>query len=346
MKAEFSNVLVFFVIFFIGVYVLSVIFNAQAYASHGQKTVLETEEFSLQKSLEAAKLYAETSLRYSFYQACYNVSLNSGWPPSSTGASAVADAATFKAALEAETTKTMATYSEGVYIFLGSFEVKFPTYDAIIIKDEGNGVINVTVKAKDMFLVHRELDTKKVTLEKNAAISVNITSPCFSLHKKALERSVAISSMDNMKGELERWPVEASVELGHTFTKDNNDAFYAIMTAEYPELIRGKFEEASALKDGEAILAAQALAASSVKPSAKAVITTSCTGYTFVEDGQTKSKRECKFSYSVSVTSSSPLTEQSLETYPVFNGETVAFEPVKFVFTSGKVYERKPTPAK
>jgi len=350
MKGEFSNALIFFMIFFAGVYTLSVILNLQAYQSHNQKIVLETEEFSLEKALEAAKLYAETSLRYSFYQACYNVSLNGGWQPDGSapsGKNAAADAATFKKALENETLRILGAYAGGGYSFLGSFDVFVPAYGSVAVTDMGDGVVNVTAASDKMLSIHRELDTKNVTLYKNADLSVNITSPCFTLQKKALERSVSIASADSVRSELDRWPIEASVELGHAFTKDHNDAFYSAMMADYPELIRGQFREATALKDGEAMLASAVSAPiGSQKLSVKVAIAPSCTGYTFVEDGAEKSKKDCEFSYSVAIASSSTMAEESAERYPVFNGTDVAFEPVKFVFSYGKVYERKPAAKK
>lgn len=343
MKGSFASALTMFFTVILGLVVLSLVINGQSNKDRSQKLVLETEEYTLQKAMEAAKLYVHTSLKYSFYQACYDISKKGG---------ALPDAESFKGSIEAETLKQLNLYTASHYHFFENLDVRLPVYSSVSIEDLGDGNISINASSQEMMSIQRELDRKNVTLMKDGNVSIVVSSPCLRLLESARESSKETSgSLSGVEHELNKWPTEFSIEMDHPYKHDHNDAFFSVINADYYQLLRDEpFSETAAIKDAQAIIASQIELPSDSLDDGTVVdnkgtsldvkITLSCTGYTFEEEGVERSHKDCEVSYKVTVSMVTGVMESGQLKYPVFNGEAISYEPIKFMVTENRVFER------
>jgi hypothetical protein len=197
--------------------------------------------YSLQNSLDSGKEYLDTALRYSSYQACYDILESSGWPDFSDftegerkqritvigdeSYATLPQEGIFKAGLETKIMNNMNTYSTEDYGFMGVFSVDLPRYSSIKIENPDNDNILIRADSDDMieitkykqklkvgegFLglqdsVKQEMVEEVITLKKESGLEETVQTPCYSLFLKAQKKSQELSEAikDVLKSELE-----------------------------------------------------------------------------------------------------------------------------------------------
>jgi hypothetical protein len=321
--------------------------------------IVSRDVYNLDNALHAAKfVYARNALIYSFHQAAYNISLQGGWKePENPG---LADEDALKGSLA---NKTLEYYNDYYNIrpvsFLG-YSVTLPDYENMTMTDVNDENVTMEAYAEKLMEVSSELENpvtkEKITIRRNASMNLTIPTDIYRVYQKALSyTSSTESSLSSVEHELDKWPLEGSADMDHAVTSSHDDAFYKIIISEYPQLIRDNdFGESTALSDAEAITASQidlpegqtteedGFVIDNRDSSVKVKITPSCTGYTYLQGGEERSHKDCEFSYRVTVSLRTGIQEKDGPLYPVFTREAVSFEPLRFVFSSDNVYERKP----
>lgn len=120
--------------------------------------VFQEKIYAVDKALDAAMLYAETSAKYSIYQACHDNLIN----PST-------DKNEFIAALTEDLNNNINKYADANFVFLNDYVIEFPEYDFVY-----NEVENKFLLTGEKLSYERE-DTKvneTVTLERDSTLQL------------------------------------------------------------------------------------------------------------------------------------------------------------------------------
>ncbi|RLI97717.1 MAG: hypothetical protein DRO99_02620, partial [Candidatus Aenigmatarchaeota archaeon] len=170
--------------------------------------------FAIDNSLDGAKSYLETSLRYSAYQACFDNLRNGGWEPGRTPAenmilykgrqyARLAGIEQAVAALESATLGNLNKYASDRYIF-ASFSLPLPSYNAVNISQSGKN-LTMTARAQRDLSIYRYVEKEAVgqsfmelkeqtrddniletiMIAKGAGLEQSVTIPCISLIRQA-----------------------------------------------------------------------------------------------------------------------------------------------------------------
>lgn len=321
--------------------------------------IVNRDVYSLDNAIEHSKyVFAKNALTYSFYQAAYNASAQGGWLEPTSGS--IASTETLQQTLE---NKTLEYYNDHYNVrpvtFLG-YTVRMPDYQNITITHSGDNEITIEAYTGQLIEASSKIEntasTETVTIRRNASMNLTLETDVFRLHEKALTYSFdATAGLGNTVHELSKWPLTANVELDHRIQRSDNDAFYRVMMDQYFQVLRDEpFEESTAIKDAEVIIASNIdvpegettrngpYLIDNKDSSVKVKITTSCSGSSFDQDGVTRSEKNCEFSYKAIVYLKTSIQDASPTFYPVFNGTNTTLEPIRFTFTAEQSFERKP----
>jgi len=320
--------------------------------------LVSRDVYTLDNALDSVKyVFVKSAITYSFYQAAYNVSKQGGWiyPTSDV----IADEGQLVDSLENKTLEYFGSYSMRPVKFFG-YTIRLPKFQNMTITDYNDENITIEAYAPGLMESMSELENyatkERIIVRRNASMNLTVPTAVFKVHAKAITQSTGTeASLESVNHELNKWPLDASVELDHSYSTEDSDAFYKVVMSDYFQLLGNEpFSEGSALRDGEAIIATNIklpegevvrdgdFIMDNKETSVMVKITPSCSGYTFVQNSIEKSHKECDFSYKVTVHLKTAIQEAEPSLYPVSNETDTVFEPIRFTFTAEKAFE-KPT---
>ena len=298
--------------------------------------------YALQNSLDAAKEYLRTSLRYSAYQACYDNLKNGGWAE----ISGVPDdkkvvfngehymfltsESQFKTELGKSILANINRYSSDEYNFMGIYSVDMPAYKLTKARDYHDNTMTIDAVSDENLEIIRYVEKlklgesffklkesakeddieEKITLRKRSELNETIETPCYGLYQKALEQSVKTYNTITTL-------LEHSIDRlkQKTESRDSPQACEE-MISQKEEDIRNDLTGRGGDVEYEALEVDLALTLQTPLASDEQGKFTCA----FNVDGES--------SATVKVTLNGPVEEK----FPVWNGQKLAFEPLMAVF--------------
>jgi len=288
--------------------------------------------YALQNSLDAGREYMKTSLRYSVYQACHDSLKSSGWADVSDAPSserhvegdesyATLPAETvFDEGLEQNILSNINAYASGDYNFMGAYNVKLPRYETADVERTGENTLSINVDSSKKLEITRFLTKLKlgetyftlkesakesnieeiITIRKNAGMEETIETPCYDLYLQGVEESERLTEKMNeeIAGEM------ASLQAG--IQKPDANAC---------NLVSG--EAAGRIEDS---LEADGVEVIDVTLTFAQIEYDNANGLCSLKSGTATAKAK--------VTTEGPADQ----TFPVWNGQELAFEPLRLVF--------------
>ena len=152
-------------------------------------------------ALDAAKLYMETSLAYSTYQACYGTLRKGGWDSIPSGKAYQGYSLweppeqhptmlEFKASFESSIKENLGLYrGTKAYTFLSDYYVNLPSYaSASAYVDEDTGKMSVRAGAESNLYIEKTQESgEHVRLEKYGFLQGEYAIDCYGIYAKGLE---------------------------------------------------------------------------------------------------------------------------------------------------------------
>ena len=155
------------------------------YGALGKVEVLTFSQdmYTMDNALSAAKIYSQTALSYSAYQACYDAyySVSRFGALSEEG---------FKQSLEDGIARNFQEYVSEDYVFLRQYPVKFPEYTVEIEPKSDSLVVKAT--GKDL-LIRNVSSTISIALNKSSSISQDVKTPCWGTYQEALKLNSSLN---------------------------------------------------------------------------------------------------------------------------------------------------------
>jgi len=190
MKGTLINVLSLFLILSVVILVYSISFMQDS-NNRKQKEVQFSEDlYVINNALKLGKLYLETSLDYSVYQAMYDVAKNGGWDTKKDNLNI--DDNLLKEAVKKKIAANLKKYTEKNYNFLGKI-IRLPPYEesGIIIEKESDGSPKIIAKGRENFYFEEKktasMEKRLVRFEQSSNLEKTYAFRFFSLHEKAKE---------------------------------------------------------------------------------------------------------------------------------------------------------------
>jgi len=132
-----------------------------------RKINIQQDLYAMENALDGAKLYMETALQYSTYQALFDY-----------GKEEKSDDNTGKlsAAVSEKTGQNLNRYTTDSYTFLSqNYKVALPKYEVVAVFN--NNTLNIVSTSSNNFVINRVNINEKATLEKNARLEFNFVYP-------------------------------------------------------------------------------------------------------------------------------------------------------------------------
>ncbi len=242
-KGSAINVITAFLILIVFIIIPALFsFAGEANKNLAKELVSKKNFFTVSNSLDAAKYgFLEPALKYSFYQACYDSLKKGGWRKMDDKAvryqdmefMPLAGKRDFIGNLEGETLKDLNVYTESgdmAYMFLTQFAVRLPMYDAVKIREGGEGKIEMEAYGGRLRM-EEKLPKETTVIEKNSSLKTVAETPCMEMHSAAQEKHENIKGLleKGMKEEIIKWPVLGAKDAEHqaadeVFVKAAKDA--------------------------------------------------------------------------------------------------------------------------
>jgi|GEM_PF-3003550 len=306
---------------------------------------VEIEVYSMSNALDASKVYMDTALRYSVYQACYDTLKNGGWPdiakvPDGERAlfegkpyAPIRTTAEFRSGLAETILSNVNTYASMDYSFFDSYEVRVPSYqgsefvelmpDRLTVKATSGSPLQIC-KPDSCKLDKPETESgadslpeaddyrqqpnmrELVVLQKDSGLQEAIQTPCYGLYRQGVEESGRLTAKMNeeIAGEM------ASLQSG--IQKPDANAC---------NLVTG--EAASRIED---ILEADGVEVIDVTLTFAQIEYDNANKLCSLKGGSATAKAK--------VTIDGPADQ----TFPVWNGQELAFEPLTLNFVVKTTY--------
>ncbi|MBL7206258.1 MAG: hypothetical protein ISS36_01525 [Candidatus Aenigmarchaeota archaeon] len=270
-----------------------------------EDVTLEEDKYTMVYAMNAANLYAKTSLNYAVYQACYDTLRNSE----------VGSEEQFESALGNAVKNNLNTYLSD-YRFLEAYVVKFPSQDMKIkiepdkieLNLDGNLVMEKT-------RVVEKVMKEEIKLEGGASLEVVVEIPCLDTYQIGVREEDGVAK--DLKIELINAKLAAGLE--DTFSADvgsdiDCDAVFesAFGTKKHAkDTLRAELESRiEKLSTGTIALELKDLS----------LIIKNAGGHT--SDDETI----CDFNYEIKADILMTVDVSDEKTYPVWNGNAIAFE--------------------
>lgn len=176
---------------------------------------VRAEMHTMGTALDAGKLYMETALAYSTYQACYDTLRQGGWntlsgkkayqgyslwePPDQHPT-----ALEFKGSFESSIKENLGLYEAKSYTFLSQYYVNLPAYTAVNAEtNEDTGKLAVAATAGSNLNIQKTQESGEVIrLEKYGFLQGEYSIDCYGIYAKGLEVSaLAKDSVASVFGE-------------------------------------------------------------------------------------------------------------------------------------------------
>jgi hypothetical protein len=169
-----------------------------------QKTSLQSNIYSMDHSLDAARLYMDTSMAYSLYQACYDNLKRGGLseitPETGESGHAYLQGLEDQEFLDelAKTTKIyLNRYAEENYRFLNEYYVTIPTYSTVSISPEGDTTLTASAlpATDEKMTTFSQPDSGEViSLYGSAEVSGKFDTQCLILFQQGKQLNTDIVS--------------------------------------------------------------------------------------------------------------------------------------------------------
>lgn len=150
----------------------------------------EEDLYVISNSLKLGKLYLETSMDYSVYQAMYDAGKNGGWDIKRGDLNLNRDV--LESALKTKISENLKKYAEKGYNFLGKI-IRLPAYEesGMVIEELADGGLNVTAKGEGNVYFEEittvSMERKSIKLEVSSNLERIYDSKFFPLHDKSVE---------------------------------------------------------------------------------------------------------------------------------------------------------------
>jgi hypothetical protein len=162
---------------------------------------VRSEIHTMGNALDAAKLYMETAVAYSTYQACYDNLKNGGWDVLSEKkvyqGYALRDSSEqhptileFKQSFENSIKENLGLYGESnAYTFLSDYHVNLPSYNSVnAYVDENTEKLYVTAIAESNLNIQKTQESgEQIRLEKESMIYGSYSLDCYGIYLKGTE---------------------------------------------------------------------------------------------------------------------------------------------------------------
>jgi soluble lytic murein transglycosylase len=277
---------------------------------------VRSEIHTMGNALDAAKLYMETSLEYSIYQACYDNLKNGGWDtlegkPTDRGYALWnypdphPDVYEFKAGLENSIKANLGLYSgTKAYTFLSDYQVNLPTYSDIVVSTDDTDPRWMFVSAfadSNLNIEKTQESGERIRLEKESTIQNDdeYKVNCYGIYQKGMDVYAAESGI-----------IQTYIESISVDPKDKDAEINS-----FPKNIKRQLlstwgnEPLVTWKEDDYLVSAQVLKADLTQLS--------------VSDSVT---------YNADVKVKFEVWNETGNQFPVYDGSNVAFQPMKLVF--------------
>ncbi|RLJ06598.1 MAG: hypothetical protein DRP12_03800 [Candidatus Aenigmatarchaeota archaeon] len=265
----------------------------------GQERMIQEETLTLQTALKLANAYLDSSLTFATYQACYDVLKE--MPENEEE---------LKEKLKQRIEENLNVYTSEDYVFLGGYRVSLPEYKIEKIEIQPDLISLEAKPASEALSITAEysipgLVSKVVTLERSGDLKQEVEIECLKVYREAKEKAgeeaqkwaAGLQELKNKLAGLKHIHGKYQLE-----TQEPNKACLRVFEI---EKVKAGIEEGWQIE-------ADVLSAS-VMP----------------VDGL----YEVDCQYDIVIKAKKTVTIQGQETYPVFNGEKLAFEPLTVLYS-------------
>ncbi len=262
------------------------------------KTSLQSNIYTAGNALDAARLYMETSLGYSVYQACHDTLAREDIPEQE-----------FLNELESTTETYLNRYADENYAFLYDYRVIIPKYSASITAPDPSKLVVSAVPSDEMTISASPESGESVTLQASADVSGEYDIPCYSLFLKGQELNSHIK--DSLENALKSAVAPISEKIQNSQTGCNTVGICDDLTEE----LKGNLKPS--------VPADEKYKITSEITDASVVITS-------IDSGKITG-------YRAAATQRVTISERDTPKehyYPVWNGSKITFDNLKLIFTN------------
>ncbi len=309
--------------------ILPINFSLTTGASINQKIEIQKNLYAINNALEAAKLYLETSLKYSAYQAFYDYGKEK---------KEYSGPQNIEAELPKRIADNMDRYTREKYTAISEdYRIDLPTYiDTITVKVLADKKIKVTASPKSNMIIDKVLSMQKIHLEKNAALEVEIAYPLL----ENLDKITAVKVKEEVKRIMSSWKTQYSKTLNDCVNKNTQITDLEVFSeanninAKTWQEARTQFSDSvnNQLKEETKPpikIEAENSAAEIKHPPCAQTVNDNCD-----KSNPTFSKTlSCEFTYSYSATIKAEIQDDKTK-YPVKTESGISFESQKFISTT------------
>ncbi len=186
-----------------------------------------THIHTMGNALDAAKLYADTALDYSIYQACYDNLKKGGWeslPTNNYQGLAVWDSGSgpgqtlFEEGMQNSIKSNLNLYTKSTYKFLSEYFVNIPTYTQVYMNTDDADPLLMSVSAfadSNMNIQKNQETGEYIRLEKDSTLmnSDDYKVNCYGVYQKGVE------IYGQLREDIEGFLVDAPVDNPTDFQK-------------------------------------------------------------------------------------------------------------------------------
>ncbi len=153
---------------------------------------VRSEIHTMGNALDAAKLYMETALAYSTYQACYDNLRNGGMDSSAKAYKgyplwdAPAGKEGFDQALQRSILSNLELYRKSSYKFMSEYFVNIPTYEVTVLTEPGRTSVGAW-NSSNFWIEKTQESGERIRLEKYGFLQGEYPMVCYGIYAKGLE---------------------------------------------------------------------------------------------------------------------------------------------------------------
>lgn len=289
------------------------------------KTSLHSRVFTMDYALEAAKLYMQTALDYSVYQACFDnlarggreeIDKENGQSISGSEYAFLPESFSkdeFLRELEASVKTNLNIYRSKGYTFLSEYYVYIPDYTDVRIETIDPSKLSVSASSKNKISTSSQTESgESITLTASPETSTDISIPCLTIFQKGKELNTAI------KLDFEQALSDIVGGLDEGACQDKETCIQAIGQA---------LEGNPAVKFGPKKVDDHLISGEFLKISLPSFVFDRLTG---------KSTFKVEAIQKITISEEEPPPEHF---FPVWNGNEIAFEDLELVFINKKAFD-------
>ena len=287
---------------------------------------VHSQMHTMSNALDAAKLYMETSLEYSTYQACYDNLRKGGWDSIPSGkayqgyalwdsSGGQPDKAAFEGSMDNSIKSNLALYrGTQAYTFLLDYYVNLPAYNDVVVTTDDNDPKWMFVSAfsdSNLNIQKTQESGEYIRLEKESTLQNQdeYRIDCYGIYRKGAEvYSKTKTAIEGIVGQLN---LPSIVKLNSGETLDSRLASYKIQFNDSSKQAAYSLSETSADYDVSVYFISSDIR---------------CTEYEVTADG---SRIRCAPEVYVKIEITNIKDDQQ---FPIYDGSSVIFSPMTLVF--------------